>query len=505
MVGTVRGYFKDYVDTQQGFEIFHNQVINMPRDAFGGNDLSKLQILASYLLLIKDDVNLEGYNYKQIMSLIASKIKNNEHLIKYRDIDLEQRYFTFNDIDKHYKVVGRMFRHLMGFCAFWGMLKSSARQNKIIVFSVCENFVNLQPEQIIDFTSNLSLNIDIKTNDFINNLAGITIKSSANYHPTLGILKYLSAIGRDATDFELSILLGRVDQLQDESIIIQRALDIGRWFTSSSRNGQQQEFFETMGWKDSQRNLFRYSSSQQPWFKFQTYLIFLIAFGLIQKNDVTNNYSLTKRAQELLGDLPASIIDLNKLINKLDLDGGNISDSTMKDILIKTNLDTLKSLLKDKELVKKVNKFVLDNPVIKKDTRVRNQFIAELARIREDYQCQAGTRTFERQDGRNYVEAHHIIEFSKGGPDILENLLALGPTPHTQLHRGSERAIRDMYIDLMSRGAIRLELFENMIDDYNCLTKSHLDFLYTKGIISSQQKIHLLNKIEKQIQVFCEQ
>lgn len=195
--------------------------------------------------------------------------------------------------------------------------------------------------------------------------------------------------------------------------------------------------------------------------------------------------------------MPAAVIDLNKLINKLDLDGGNVSDATMKDILIKANMNTLQALLADRNLVKTINKFVLDNPIIKKGVRVRNQFIAELARIRENYQCQAGTTTFERQDGRNYVEAHHIIEFSKGGPDVLENLLALGPTPHTQLHRGSERAIRDMYIDLMGRGAIRLELFENMIDNYNCLTEGHLDFLYTKGIISSQQKVDLMRRIMK--------
>ena len=27
MPGSVRGYFKDFVDTQEGFQIFHNQII----------------------------------------------------------------------------------------------------------------------------------------------------------------------------------------------------------------------------------------------------------------------------------------------------------------------------------------------------------------------------------------------------------------------------------------------------------------------------------------------
>lgn len=497
MPGTPRTYYKDFVDTAKGFSTFHNQVINMPRDAFDGTDLLKLQVLASYLLLIQDTVNTEGNDYKQIMNLIADAIPGNRDKIKYQDAELERKYFTFTDINTHYDDQGRMFRHLMGYCSFWGMIKSLTRNNKTIDFSRCKDFVELQSDQVIVFTSNISLSINIKDNDFINNLRGVDIKSGANYRPTLGILKYLNEIGREASDFELSILLGRVNGLQDEGLIIQRALEIGRWFSATNRNGQQQEFFREMGWVDDQGNLFTYSSSQQPWFKFQTYLIFLSAFGLIQRNNATGNYSLTESARELLGDLPASVIDLNKIINKLDLDRGSISDTTMKDVLVKANIDALRALVADQELIRKINKFVLANPIIKKGVRVRNQFIAELARIRENYQCQAGTITFERQDGRNYVEAHHIIEFSKNGPDILENLLALGPTPHTQLHRGSERAKRDMYIDLISRGAIRLGLFESMIDEYNCLDSSHLDFLHTKGIISNQQKVQLQEKLVK--------
>lgn len=493
MPGSVRGYFKDFVDTQEGFQTFHNQVINMPRESFDNKYFKKLQSLAFYLSLAESEFNAGNSSYKIIMKLISDKISTISEDCLFRNKNFENDYFIYNDLDRHYKTQGRMFRHLMETCALWGMIKSSA----IIDFDRCKDFISLSEEQIPTFLENISLGINIKDNNFIKSLSGIeTIRSNADYRPTLGILKYLKDIAREATDFELSVLLGRIDKLQDESLIIQRALDIGRWFNSSNRNGQQQEFFREMGWKYQNGILFRYRSSQQPFFKFHTYLLFLTAFGLIQKNPATNNYSLTEDAKHLLGVLPASVIDLNKLINKLNLDGGNVSDATMKDILIKTNMDTLQALLSDKNLVKTINKFVLDNPIIKKGARVRNQFIAELARIRENYQCQAGTTTFERQDGRNYVEAHHIIEFSKGGPDVLENLLALGPTPHTQLHRGSERAVRDMYIDLMGRGAIRLELFENMIDNYNCLTEEHLDFLYTKGIISSQQKTYLMRRIE---------
>ena len=494
MPNVIASYFRDYIGTVDGFRTFHNQVINMPRDVFGNMGLSKLQTLAFYLSLIRDCVDAKGNDYKEIMKLIASKIPDAENN-DFRDLELERRYFVFDDLDEHYESVGRMFRHLMGLCAFWGMIKSNTRRLKSIQFDRCDDFVSLLPEQISSFTNNISLNINIKTNDFISNLAGIRLRDNADYRPTLGILKYISEIGRPVTDFEISILLGRIDNLQIESVILERALKVGRTFVAQDRNGQMIEFFRTMNWVNADGTLFTYVPSQQPWFKFRSYLLLLTDFGLLEKNDATNNYNLTEYAKGLLGDLPANVLDLNRLINRLNLESGNMSDTTMKDILIKTNMDTLSTLIAREDFIEKVNLFSLANPIIRKGKRCRNQFVAELAKIRERYTCQAGTVTFEGQGGRNYVEAHHIIEFSKGGPDILENLLALGPTPHTQIHRGSDKAIRDIYTELMNRGAIRLELFEIMIDKYKCLNDKHLEWLYIKGLISSNQKQRLHDKI----------
>lgn len=496
----ISNYYKTFANTEKGFEDFHNTVINMPRDAFEGAGLSKLQTLAYYLLSIENVVSSTGNNYKEIMKLIAQHITSMQEN-QFRDPVLEHRYFCFANIDEHYSNEGRMFRHLMGLCAFFGMIKSLTRNRKVILFDRCRDFVTLQPDKIQDFANNISLNINIQNNDFINQLEGLPeIKNNADYRPTLGILKYMSSINRPVTAFELSILLGRVDNLQTESLIIDRAINVGKQFSSVEQNHQRQEFFRAMGWIDKDGNLFSYSSSQQPWFKFKTYLLLLLDFKLIEHNDTTNTYSLTNSAKDLLGDLPANILDLNRLINKLNLDSGTTSDITMKDILIKTNMETLTHLIAQPEFVDKVNRHSLNNPIIRNNKRVRNQFIAELAKIRENYQCQAGTMTFEGQSGRNYVEAHHIIEFSKGGPDILENLLSLGPTPHMQLHRGSDRAIQDMYIQLLTRGAIKIELFEKMVDQYDCLTDDHLELLMHKGLISMQQRQNLHEKISQKHQ-----
>ncbi len=498
MGNIIANYYRDYVGSLKGFEEFHNQVLNMPRDDFDSNYFNKLQTYASYLLLINNtpDGMLE-HSYKDIMDLIKKQLSTNHIHPIFPDEEFENRYFVYNDVNNHYAKEGRMFRHVMEHCLLWGMLKNTNTSlKKIIDFDRCESFVSLKSEYLSDFVEHISLDINIKNNDFIRNLRGIAnIKPNANYHPTLGILKYMQKINRPVTDFEVSILLGRVDNLQTEDLIIKRALDIGTKFQSTNRNGQRQEFFRAMHWENEQEQLFTYGQSQQPWFKFQTYLICLQNFGLIHKNKVTNNLTLTDEALKLLGNLPASILDLNRLINKLNLDSGSLSDKTMKDVLIKENISTLLELIKQEKFITQVNIFSLTHPIIKEGKKYRNQFIAELAKIRENYTCQAGSITFEGQNGRNYVEAHHIIEFAKGGPDILENLIVIGPTPHTQLHRGSDRAIKDMYINLMSRGAINYSLFEKMVDKYHCLTKSNIDFLVSKGLISSDQQRELLSKL----------
>ena len=492
MPGTIQSYFRQYRGTKEGFVAFHNEVINMPRPDFQNMGLKILQTLASYLLLIEhraDDVL--GNNYKEIMNLIHSEILRGRFPDN-RNIEFENLYFKFENLDLQYSNSGRMFRHYMGLCSFWGLISSVSRQNKKILFDRCRDILSIPQSHLTDFVRNLSLSIEIRTNDFIKQLKGLpTIQANANYQPTLAILQYMKEINRPVSDFELSVLLGRVDSLQEHHLILQRALDIGKAFSTNNRTGQQQEFFRNMSWIDSAGHLFSYTSSQQPWFKFHTYLLFLEDFGLIKKETNTELYFITQDALSLLGDIPACILDLNRLLACLE-DGNATSAKTMKDILLNVNRVALKSLISNELLLKKINRYSLANPIYHKGKKTRNQFIAELARIREGYICQAGSTTFERPDGNSYVEAHHIIEFSKGGPDILENLLILGPTPHAQIHRGSDRARNDMYTHLMTRGAIRFDLFKTMVREYKALEIGHINFLFENHLISTEQKHELI-------------
>ena len=54
-----------------------------------------------------------------------------------------------------------------------------------------------------------------------------------------------------------------------------------------------------MGWKFANGTHFSYAASQEPHFKFNSFLLFLNAFGLIEYNNVTETYTNTDYANKL--------------------------------------------------------------------------------------------------------------------------------------------------------------------------------------------------------------
>lgn len=74
---------------------------------------------------------------------------------------------------------------------------------------------------------------------------------------------------------------------------------------------------------------------------------------------------------------------------------------------------------------------------IVRDPQVRRRVIS-----RADGRCEyCGALGFERDDGSNFVEAHHIIHLSKQGPDTLENVIGLCPNHHREAHFGKHRSL----------------------------------------------------------------
>ncbi len=486
-------YYSDYMSSKEGFDTFHNEVINMPRDQFSDTGLQKVRTLAGYLLLTEGLLDPMGVNYKDTMECISNELKKGNYPI-HRDEKLEQNYFTFDNIDAHYNYQGRMFRHLMALCAFFGFVKSLGKQQKVFNYDKCREYYLSEDELLVPIARNNLMILNIKDNDFIKALKGVEIDDSADYRPTYAILRYMHQIKRKVTKFELSVLLGRVDKLKTENEILERALKIGNILPARAQE-QIPYFFANMKWKTGDGNLYSYARSQEPYFKFNAYLLFLEAFDLIEYDDINYSYSLTRYAEDLLADDVSYLIaDLERLIAIVDdysSDNSRLNDL----ILYQRNPELLRLAKEDPSFIEKMNKRSLNNPIFdKKGKKQRNRLIAELAKIQAEYKCQYAQRTiFKMPNGKYYCEAHHIIEFNaEDGPDITNNLVVLGPEAHMIIHHACKDEIDNAFMQLRVNGALDVSRFKEMITVYNCLTLEHIEVLGNKKVITINEKNELL-------------
>lgn len=484
--------FSNYLNTKYNFEAFHNNVINMPRANFSelGDTIKLLKSLASYINIIDEEFFDEPTNYKEIYRKIFQNYKQGRFPENNRNLSFEERYLNRSeDFDYLYSdkgKLGRMFRHYMEYFSFFGIIKDGYNRTKKIIDRDSINELILTPEKaLFDVFRNKILNLNIKDNDFIKNISGIALKSDADYRPAKGIISYCNELKRKCTVFEISVLLGRVDDVQNEKDILRRAISIGKQFPVDVQS-QKKMLFGSMGWKTSNDTLFEYAQSQNPDFKFKVFLLFMKVFGLIEFDESTNLISLTDYSRELVKeDIPFEVLDLEKLLTMVDDD--NEDSNELMDIILRKRTDTItKAIQEDSELVVKLNFRNIRNPIIKNGKRQRNRFIAELAKIKCNYLDEiTRTETFVGKNGKNYVEAHHIIEFStEDGPDITDNLICLGPENHSLIHHGSAEEVEDFYLTCKSRGVLSLDRFKLICTRYKCLTKDHVKILVHKKIIS---------------------
>lgn len=79
--------------------------------------------------------------------------------------------------------------------------------------------------------------------------------------------------------------------------------------------------------------------------------------------------------------------------------------------------------------------------VVKTNTYIRDPYIAEFARIRANGVCQLCNKSapFFTKDNRPYLEAHHVHWLSKGGLDIISNVVALCPNCHQRMHKLNDK------------------------------------------------------------------
>lgn len=486
-------YYSKYMNTLNGFNQFHNEVINMPRDEFSSTGIKKIRTLAGYLLLTEGKLDIMGVTYKDTMQCIHDELRK-ENFPVFRDKELEHRYFDFNNIDYHYDVEGRMFRHLMGLCAFFGFVKSISRNRKVFDYDKCREYYLSDDAILIPVARNNIMMLNAGSNDYIKALNGISITDNTDYRPTYAILRYISEIHRPVTKFELSILLGRIDETKSENEILKRALTIGA-ILPTSQDLQIPMFFNNMGWSSDNGVLFEYANSQEPHFKFNNYLLLLEAFELIKFDNITCTYILTSYAEELLADDVSYLIaDLEKLIilvDNYDSDNGELNNL----IIHQRNPELLRIAREDDTFITKMNQRSMNN--IRYDQqgkKLRNRLVAELCKVLADYKCEYAQRhIFKMPNGKYYCEAHHIIEFSnENGPDITNNLICLGPEAHMIIHHACKEEVDDLFYQLRVNGVITIDRFEEMITIYHCLTKEHIEILYNKRAITNREKEQLL-------------
>ena len=496
MPNIVAEYYANYLNTVEKFNTFHNNVINMPRPSFSEipTIVKLLKNIASYILLIDDKILSDEVGIKDLYHEIFNNYKIGVVPVSNRDTEFENTYLDrTEDFDWLYSddgKCGRMFRHYIAFFTFFGYFKVGSNINNRIIDKESLNELVLSSDEILfDVLRSRLLNTNINNNPFISIMRGINIKEDSDYRPCRTILKYCNEINRKATDFEIAILLGRIDNVQKEDDVLSRALKVGRTFPTN-REDQEKYFFGSMGWKNKGKIKFEYSASQNPEFKFKTFLILMDTFGLISydySRSTPHTITITDYAKEIISeDIPMEVVDLQKLLLKIE--DNEYQDKELADLILKKRTDTItKAIQEDGELVYKLNIRNIKNPIVKNGKRSRNRLIGEVAKIKANFLDELTKEpSFEGKNGKNYVEAHHIIEFNgENGPDITDNLICLGPHNHSLIHHGSTATVEDFYNTCLSRGVISFNKFKVICEKYRCLTKQHVKILLAKKIISN--------------------
>jgi 5-methylcytosine-specific restriction protein A len=72
--------------------------------------------------------------------------------------------------------------------------------------------------------------------------------------------------------------------------------------------------------------------------------------------------------------------------------------------------------------------------------RYRDPNVRKLVLLRSGGVCElTGVPGFEMANGGIYLETHHIVPLSEGGPDSVENVIALSADAHRRVHYAINR------------------------------------------------------------------
>lgn len=94
------------------------------------------------------------------------------------------------------------------------------------------------------------------------------------------------------------------------------------------------------------------------------------------------------------------------------------------------SISELKQRAKDSQSIK------VSVRTVKSSTYIRDPYISEFAKRQANGKCQLCKEKapFTNNNNKPYLETHHIEWLSKGGPDTIENTVALCPNCHRKMH-----------------------------------------------------------------------
>lgn len=496
--------FDKYKNDYEKFCYFNTLVLNMPRHQFGTMNIKFAKDLAILLDEIKIDESCK-LKIVDLYILIHFFIKRSNPKISNFIYDLFNLHLDkAQDIRNFYNTKSgkaRDFRHLVMIMRLWGMLENDELTINKINHEVCQEFLALDINEQEGLRAKI-IGMDIMDNPMFVTLDVIKDRIKDNtifsYKPATFILRYMKELDRPVSQFEISNLLGIiVPECYNANALFDNALQIGKKMPSNIEE-HQKWFFNYMNWIHEDGSQFRYVSSQAPHFKFKSFLLFMENLNLIQKL-ANESFILTDDSLKILKeDIPMEVAELEKYINIAEQ---SYSDKDLADLIIyNIKPSLLKYAAQNDEFIKAMNLRAINMPKFdKKGKKIRNRLIAELAKVKANYTCQISQRpTFKDAKGNNYVESHHLIEINgEDGPDIIDNLLVISPFYHSMLHHACSEEITELYNHIRKNNIITIDTFKNMIDNYHCIEKKHIQFLFQKKLISKIEYEELMSYIKQ--------
>lgn len=165
------------------------------------------------------------------------------------------------------------------------------------------------------------------------------------------------------------------------------------------------------------------------------------------ENDPILSPILSSRDFRFNNHILISEVQGNRLKALLENDGVSINEkesisaSKIIDVedLIKQEQEDEKtaSRLSDAELKKRAKQAMQKPPVIAHSKHyVRDQYVTAHVKRRAEGKCElcGANAPFIDKDGKPFLECHHIKQLAEGGPDVIENAVALCPNCHRKTH-----------------------------------------------------------------------